>query len=153
MSRLQIAVLALAALCCLAGCGPTVTVTNNTRIAVRVIVSSNGQSETVSPSPGESSLAEVTAGAYRVTAIVDQEWIDYARLVRKDLNEQLANADRLSGPQLLSVIQRLKDIAARMQQFDKAGVGAGCGGAVTEDSNGTATVSVGTDGKLVVSCK
>ena len=153
MLRLQIVIVVLAGLLRLDGCSPTVTVQNSTRFAVRVVVSSGGQTEVLSPSPGESSAAEVSEGPYRVTAIPDAEWITWAQLTRKDLNEQLANSDKLSGPQLLNVIQRLKTIAARMQEYEKAGLGASCGGTVTQDSGGVATVSLGADGKIVASCK
>ena len=54
--------------------------------------------------------------------IPDAEWIEYARTTRKFLNDQLANADSLTGPQLLEVIRRLKNIAARIDQFQRAAV-------------------------------
>ena len=154
MTRSQISIVAVAALVFLAGCGPSITVQNSTRIPLRVVVSAGGRSDVLSPSPGESSAAEVDEGPYRATAIPDADWIEYAKLTRKVLNDQLANSDRLSGPQLLDLIQRLKDIAARMQQFEQAaGAGASCGGTVSSDSNGQVTVSQGADGKLVASCR
>jgi hypothetical protein len=154
MSRLQIIIVALSALLCLAGCGPTVTVSNNTKFAVRVVVTSSDGSEVLSPTPGESSSAEVSEGPFRVTAIPDADWFAWAQLTRKDLNDRLANPQNLSGPQLLDVIQRLKDIAARMQQFETStGAGASCGGTVSSDNDASVVVSLGANGTLVVSCK
>ena len=138
----------------MAGCGPSIVVQNKTTFPVRVIVSASGKSEVLSPSPGESSAAAVSEGAYRVTVIPDAEWIEYAKISRKLLNDQLANSDKLSGPQLLEVIRQLKDIAARMQQYESAaGAGASCSGRIAEDSGGVVTVSTAADGKLSVSCR
>ncbi len=134
--------------------GPTVTVENNTQFPVRVVVSSGGESQVLSPSPGESSAADASEGPYRAYAVPDADWINYAKDTRKFLNDQLANSDQLTGPQLLNVVQRLKDIAARMAQYDKAGTsGSGCSGAVTSEHDGLVQVSVGADGGLVVACK
>ncbi len=139
----------------LASCAPPIVVSNKTSFAVRVIVSGGGVSQTVSPSPGESSIAEIGEGAYKATVIPDAEWIEYAKLTRKVLNEQLANSDNLTGAQLLDVIRRLKDIALRMQQYEQAAGGsASCGGRITEDKGGgVVTVSAGADGKLAISCR
>ena len=136
-------------------CGPTITVRNQTTIPVRVVVSNAGRSDTLSPSPGESSSTEAQAGSWMVTVIPDSEWIAYAQLVRNNLNEQIANSDRLTGPQLLSVVQRLKEIAARMQQFQQAaGSSAKCGGLISSDNSlATATVSIGANGALAVACQ
>ena len=147
---------ALAVLLAAAACSPTVTVRNNTQIPVRAVVRSGGTVQTVSPSPnGESSLAEVQNGPYQVTVIPDAAWIEYARGVRAYLNQQIANSDNLTGPQLLEVIRRLKEIAARMQQFEQAaGKEGSCGGTLTdENSSAVATVSVGISGALVITCK
>lgn len=154
MKRLKwIAVILAAAL--LVGCAPTITVTNETSFPVRAIVASKGARNVLSPSPGESSFAEVTEGAYRVTVIPDAEWIEYAKLTRQVLNDQLANADKLTGPQLLDVIARLKDIATRMAQYEQAaGTSSSCGGNITEDNGGALVViSVDAVGALVVSCR
>ncbi len=154
MKRMKwIAMILAAAL--LAGCAPTITVTNQTTFPVRAIVTSKGTRNVLSPSPGESSTAEVNEGPYRVTVIPDAEWIEYAKLTRKVLNDQLANADKLTGPQLLDVIARLKDIAQRMAQYEQAaGTSNSCGGKITEESTG-ALVIISQDavGTLVVSCK
>lgn len=136
------------------GCAPTIVVENKTAIPVRVVISSAGRSQVFSPSPGESSAADVAEGAYHVTVIRDEEWIDYAKDVRKYLNDQLANSDKLSGPQLLDVIRRLKDIASRMAQYEAAGGrNLGCSGTVSQDKDGVAVISVGADGKLNMVCK
>ncbi|HKZ55257.1 MAG TPA: hypothetical protein VJ123_07235 [Anaerolineales bacterium] len=136
------------------GCAPVVTVQNTTRIPVRAFVWSGGRSEVLSPSPGESSSAEVSEGPYRVSVVPDQEWIEYAKATRRYLNERLADSDHLTGQQLLDVIRRLKDIAQRIQQFENAaGTGSGCRGKVSSEGGGLATISTSADGSLVVSCK
>ena len=153
MTRLQISVLTMIAACCLAGCGPTVTVQNDTKFPVRVMVVAGDGSESLSPSPGESSSAEVGEGRYGVTVIRDEDWINYAKATRQFLNDQVANPN-LTGPQLLVVYQRLKDIAKRMQDYQDAGNGeSSCTGTVSQDSDGLATISTGTNGKLTVVCK
>ena len=137
-----------------AGCGPIITVNNITKFPVRVVVSSGGRSEVVSPSAGESSSVEVVEGPYRVYVIPDDEWIAYAKATRQYLNDRLANSQSLTGPQLLDVIRRLKEIAARIQQYEQAlGTGKGCAGSVTSDGGGVVQVSTAADGGLVVSCK
>ncbi len=154
MKRITTLVIAFITLAWLAGCGPTVSVSNKTGFAVRAIVISAGARSVLSPSPGESSTAEVQEGPYKVVVIPDAEWLDYAKLKRKVLNDALANSDSLSGQQLLSVVAQLKDIAAKMQAFEQAaGSGASCGGRVSEDGGGLAEVSQAADGKLVVVCK
>lgn len=140
----------------LAACEPGVTVTNNTAFSARVIVSSHGTRQVVSPSPGGgSSFAVVNEGTYTAAAFPDSEWIAYARLVRADLNEQIKNSDKLSGEQLLDLIRRLADIAAQMDKYTAAaeGRGATCGGRVSEDSAGLVQVSQDAGGNLVISCR
>ena len=154
MSRLQTTIVALAGLLCLAGCGPSVTVTNKTRFIVTVVVSAAGDASVLSPSAGESSTAEVTEGAFKVTVIPNTDWLAWAKLTRKSLNDQLADSSKLSGPQLLEVIQRLKDIAGRMKEYeDTAGKGASCAGVVSSDVDAAAEVTQAADGSLVVVCK
>jgi len=154
MNRQKILFVLIIAAVLLVSCGPSIVVENKTTIPVRVIVRAGGRSEVVSPSPGESSSVEASEGAYRVTVILDAEWIEYAKLTRKVLNDQLADSDKLTGPQLLEVIRRLKDIAQRMQQFEQAaGSAASCGGTLTQDSTGLVVVSTADTGKLVVSCR
>lgn len=138
----------------LTACGPGITVSNSTRIPVRVVVVKKGGSDVLSASPGESSFTEAEEGTYRVTAVPDAEWITYAKATRQFLNDQLGNSDSLSGPQLLEVIRRLKEVASRMQEYDKAGnANAGCAGYVSESQNGAATVALAANGALVVTCK
>ena len=137
------------------GCAPTVSVLNKTGIGVRAIVASGGTRQVLSPSPGESSAAEVVEGPFTVAVIPDTDWIEYAKIKRKLLNEQLANADKLTGAQLLEVIRQLKDVAEKMSQFEAtAAKGASCSGAITQEGgSGIAEISVGPNGALVVACK
>ncbi|MGB8646844.1 MAG: hypothetical protein WCF84_16510 [Anaerolineae bacterium] len=134
--------------------GPVITVENNTKFPVRVVVTNGGSSQTLSPSPGESSAADATEGTYTASVVPDKEWINYAKDVRAFLNNQLAHSDQLTGPQLLDVVQRLKNIAAQMAAYEQAGKGAGCSGnTVSADHDGLVQVSVGSDGTLVAQCK
>jgi len=138
----------------LGGCAPTITVHNNTTIPVRVVITHSGGSETFAPSPGESSNGDLTEGTYRVVAIPDAAWVDYAKLTRQDLNQQIANSQNLSGQKLLDLVQRLKDIAKRMDEMQRAAGSTGaCGGKVKEDSAAAAEISIGPSGQLVVACK
>ncbi len=150
-THLLVACLCLAVL--LAACGPSITVTNNTGFGVRAVVTSAAGVDVISPTPGNSSTVDANEGTYNVTVINDQDWIAYAQTVRKLLNEQLANSDNLTGPQLLNVVQRLKDIAAKMQQFQAAaGKGASCSGNLSSEAGGVVTVAQAADGSLLVGC-
>jgi hypothetical protein len=121
---------------------------------VRVIVTSAGDSQTLSPSPGESSSMVATEGVYTASVIPDQEWLDYAKATRKFLNDQLANSDHLTGPQLLDVVQRLKNVAVQMKQFqDAAGSAGSCSGNVTSNSDGLVSVTTSASGALAAVCK
>ncbi len=154
MIRQKLSLILIVTAILLVGCGPSIVVENKTSFPVRVVVRDGGHSEVVSPSPGESSTVISEGGAYKATVIPDAEWIEYAKLTRKVLNDQLANADKLTGPQLLDVIRRLKEIATRMQQYEQAaGSSASCGGELTEDSTGLVVVSTSDTGKLVISCR
>lgn len=153
---LRFGTLILAAL--VTACAPTVTVENKTTFPVRAIVTMpGGIRQVLSPSPGYSSSAEGSdsTGVYRVTVIPDSEWIEYARLKRKVLNESLANSERLTGPQLLEVVRQLKEVAEAMQRFEQAAGGsASCGGRLTEEVTfGLAEVVHSPDGNLLVICK
>lgn len=153
--RLRPFLLAVAALVA-AGCGPVITVENHTRIPVRVFVSNGDRNDLLLPSPGESSTMDAQVGAYGVSAIPDKEWVEYARATRRFLNEQLAQPDSLTGPQLLKVIDRLRDVAAQMLEFGQAAraAGSGCGGMISDQSSGAlAVVSIAPDGSLAVTCK
>src|SRR6266550_4355256 len=86
-------------------CSPVITVSNATSFEVWAVVTNAGHSQVLSPSPGESSAAEAQGGPYIVSVIPSQEWLDHANATRKFLNEQLANSDNLTGPQLLEVVR------------------------------------------------
>ncbi len=154
MNKSVISAILLLMLGLVVACGPVVTVENKTKIQVRVIVSSPGRYDVLSPSPGESSTTEVDEGAYSVAVVPDKEWIDYAKATRQFLNDQLANSQNLTGPQLLEVIKRLKQVAGQIQQFEQQRTSAVCSGFVSSDrAVGTVQVNIGVDGGLVVSCK
>jgi hypothetical protein len=154
MRRLTVILSLVVVAAVVAGCGPAAVVENRTGFAVRAIVTTNdGGFEVLSPSPGESSIADVSEFAYRVSVTPDQDWINHAKLTRQYLNDRLANAANLSGPQLLEVIQRLKDIAAQMKQFKSAGgTSPGCTATISSGGNGNAVISTDPNGGLVVAC-
>lgn len=147
--RVLVAIMALA----LAGCGPSITVENKTSFDVHAMVINNGRSECLSPSPGNSSTTDAAEGMYTVVAVRSSEWITWAKATRQYLNDQLARMDSLTGAQLFEVVQRLKDIAKKMAEYENVKSGASCSGRITEDTNGAATISLGPGGALVVACK
>jgi hypothetical protein len=135
-------------------CSPGVTVENKTEFQVRAVVSSGRRPSIVSPSPGESSFAEAQEGPYRVTVFPEKEWLDHAVATRKFLNDQLANADQLTGAQILEVSRRLASIALKIKQFEDASAKtSACSGRITEDGGGAVTVSTAADGTLRVVCQ
>ncbi len=137
------------------GCGPTITINNRTRFPVTATVTSGERRETHSPSPGESSTMDAEVGPYFVYAVPEKDWLEYAKLTQKVLNESLADPSRLTGPQINDIIQRLKDIAVRIQQYEgTAGGGRTCRGTISESgAGGTVTIAVGADGRLVARCE
>ena len=144
--------LALAALA--DSCSPGITVNNETTFAVRAIVRTGDKLQTASPAPGGSAYVEGQPGPYTVTIIPDDDWLKYAQLVRKDLNEQLANSQNLSGEKVLQLVTRLKDIAAKMKAFQDAGVGTSCSATITnEGGHGEVTVKTLANGEFYVTCK
>lgn len=154
MKQIKLAMVCMAVAGFVVGCAPAIFVQNNTGFPVRAVVTTGGRRGVLSPSPGESSATDASEGPYTVTVIPDAEWIEYAKLTRRFLNEQLANSDNLTGQQLLDVIRRLKSIAEQMQQFERAaGRGSSCGGAVTSDGGGIVTISADASGALAVTCK
>ncbi len=158
MKRIALFIAGIGAAVLVAGCAPSIVVQNQASFPVRAIISAGGRSEVLSPSPGESSAADASEGPYAATVIPDAEWIDYARATRQYLNEQLANSANLTGPQLLDVIRRLKDIAARIDLFQQAALGsaagaASCRGAVSLEADGLVVVSTTPEGRILIDCR
>lgn len=147
--------LCIAAAVLVSGCGPIITVHNRTRFPVTATVTTGERQETHSPSPGESSSMDADVGPYFVYAVPEKDWLEYAKLTQKVLNESLADPSRLTGPQINDITQRLKDIAVRIQQYEGTAGGARtCHGTISESgAGGTVTITVGADGRLVASCK
>ena len=134
-------------------CSPTISVKNEAAFTVRVIIRNAGKLQTVAPSPGESAGAEGQNGPYFVAVVPDSDWLEYAKLVRKDLNEQLANPSGLSGDKIKQLADRLKSIAAKMKAYESAGLGATCNGSITDKGGGVVTVTAaGGDGQIGVEC-
>ena len=154
--QLLVILASLAAVLLLAACAPIITVSNKTPVGIRAVVMPPGQStQIVSVTAGESSGVESAEnGAYTVVVIQDQEWIEWAKATRQYLNDRLAHSDELTGEQLLDVIRRLKDIATRMDAYEKIGTsGSACSGTITDEGGGLVEVSQGADGNLVVACR
>lgn len=154
-ARRRTSLLLVAVAAIVAGCAPTVVVENATTISVRVGIDSGFVHQMLSPSPGESSAVEVEEGNYRAVVIPDTEWIEYAKLTRTVLTEQVLTADpnRLSHEQLQDVIQRLKDITAQIEAFEAAASSrAACSGSVSESGGGGVIVSMAEDGTLAITC-
>ena len=95
--RIELGLLVVATAVLVSGCAPYITVQNNAAFPVRALIVSGGMSQIVSPSPGEASYPEVPTGPFRAVVIPDAEWIEYARATRAYLNQQLAQADNLTG--------------------------------------------------------
>ena len=158
LKRISVLLVESAAAILIAGCAPSIVVENKTSFPVRAIIRAGGMSEVLSPSPGESSSAEVGEGSYSATVIPDAEWIEYARATRQYLNEQLAHSDNLTGPQLLEVIRRLKDIAVRIDQFERSAASsaagaASCEGTVSLEADGLVVVSTTPEGRILINCR
>ncbi|RPI25242.1 MAG: hypothetical protein EHM70_20340 [Chloroflexota bacterium] len=141
----------------LVGCTPSVSAINQTSFPVRVVIVSGKLREVLSPSPGESSTAEVGDGAWTATVIPDAGWIEYAKAKRAYLNELIANSQNMTGQELLDTIQALKEIATQMAAFEEAArgtPGASCSGAITDEVGfGEVVISAAPDGTLLASCK
>jgi hypothetical protein len=158
MKRITLCFAGIGAAILIAGCAPGIVIQNNAPFPVRAIVQAGGMTEVFSPSPGESSYAEVREGRYTATVIPDAEWIEYARATRQYLNDQLAHSDNLTDPQLLDVIRRLKDMSVRMEQFQQAAASsavgsASCFGAVSTEADGSVVVTSTDDGRILIDCK
>jgi len=153
--RIELGLLGAAAAILVSACAPYVTVQNNGAFPVRALIISGGVSQVVSPSPGEASYPEVPTGPFRAVVIPDAEWIEYARATREYLNQQLAHADSLTGPQLLEVIRRLKDVAARIKQYESAAAGRsaiGCSGSVSSEDSGVVVITTTPAGEIQLNC-
>lgn len=147
----------LGAAALLAGCAPSITVQNNTAFPVRALITAGGMRQMVFTSPGQASYPEVQTGPFTATVIPDSEWLEHARATRAYLNSQLANADSLTGEQLLEVIRRLKDIAARIDQFERAAAGRSasainCTGTVSDEQEGVVVIKTDAGGQIVLDC-
>jgi hypothetical protein len=148
--------LCIAAAVLVSGCGPTITVYNRTRIPVRAQVFQGKQHAVVNPSPGESSTVDADLGPYVAIAEPEEDWLRYAKLTQKVLNESLADPSRLTGPQITDIVQRLKDIVERIQQYEGAGGRrSSCRGKITEKEPEahSVNVDVGVTGTLVATCR
>ena len=136
-------------------CSPTITVYNITSFDVVATINSGGKRQVVSPSPGETSSAEAQQGAYTATVIPSQVWRDHAQATRDYLNSQLAHPENLTGPQLLEVVQRLKDIAGKLKEYEDAYQtleGASCTATIGENGGGIVKIGTDSDGTLWVIC-
>lgn len=137
------------------GCEPSIIIRNNTTMPVRVSLAFLGQLQLISLSPGESFSQDATEGdVFSVLVFPDKEWINYVKDVRKYLSGELANPEKLTELQRRDLIQRLKDIAAIIAQYEKAAkVSAGCQDSVPRDGDGIVQITTRPDGQFLVTCK
>jgi hypothetical protein len=139
----------------LAGCIPSVTVYNDTKIPVRAVFTTARGNAVLSPSPGHSISTQIytTDDLYNVAVAPDSDWISYATTTRRALDDQLANAGKLTGPQVAAVVQRLNDITAKIAQYPAMSGGAACSATVPHDGSVEVRIKTSDNGSLVVTCR
>ncbi|MEA2646097.1 MAG: hypothetical protein QOE92_1180 [Chloroflexota bacterium] len=137
----------------LAGCAPTVSVVNHTKVGVTAIISGKGVREAFSPTPGESSTGDVKPGAFSVYVSPSQDWINHADDTKNFLYNQLLDPSKLTPAQVKDIHKKLEDLHNAMQQVEGNRLGEGCAGMAEEDGSYTATVVLDGEGRLKVTCK
>ena len=151
-------------------CNPSITVFNRTNVGVRVAVFPPGGGRRVlSPSPGSSSETEVTqGGTFTAVAIPDRRYLEWAKDTRQTLTNILANPQGMTPSQVQNFVQQLKDIEAKIKQFESAaGQGDGCSGTISVETwsqepifgmflrmpkSGTVDITADAAGKLQLRC-
>jgi hypothetical protein len=124
--------------------------------------------QVLSPSPGSSSEAEVTqGGTFTAVAIPDRAYLEWAKDTRQTLSNLLANPQGLTPSQVQNLVQQLKDIEAKIKQYESAaGSGDGCTGTISVETveqvpffgalpmpkSGIVDVTADASGKLKVTC-
>ena len=151
-TRALIAALVVAAL--VAGCSPSLSVSNGTSFQVRAIVTGEGGSRNVHlVRAGQSSAGDVPEGAYSVTIVPDGPWVEAARATRDALVGRLQKPDQLGPDGVADVLRELDALSASLRTLEGAADGeARCLGSIPIDGVGTADITVGDDGRLRVSC-
>jgi hypothetical protein len=142
----------------LAACAPTITVSNNTAVPVRVMVMPPGGSrQVVSISANESIGVEYAEkGFYTAVVIKDQQWIEYTKQKRDYLTQRLQNPQNLSQEEVKEITQQLKEIQKQISAFESSPEpGSACSSKVDPeaDTSGLVNISQGADGALLAVCQ
>ena len=153
MTARRRASLLLAALA-IAGCSPSLSVSNATSFEVRAIVAGEGGTRNVHlVRPGQSSSGDIPEGEYSVTVVPDQAWTAAARASRDVLLRRLARPDELGPTEVQAILRELDVLHEKLAAFEaEAATGASCSGTVPADGVGVADVGIEADGQLVVRC-
>ena len=141
----------LAAALVLAGCTPTLLISNNTDIDIRVLIVSQGAPGVISLGVGQSMSIDVNEGSYGVGVLADKAWIAEANEYRRFLVESLANPGALTGERIMNVIAELQKISDRINQL-KSETGIMCKGTVGSEGGALAEVNIGPNGEISVAC-
>lgn len=134
-----------------------IIVTNESSTQLRVFVKvPGGGITTVTPTPGNSSSIVIAeGGTFYAGAVVDTEWLEYIRVTRELLSQQLADpavrAD-LSVDELVELTTRINDLTREIQRaterpWEQVGGCSGTavvggGGMVESEDNRSGTVTI-----------
>jgi len=151
MKRMVWTLLLLTSAVVLAGCAPTVMISNNTDIDVRVLVYPGMGASLIYLHGGESTSLEASEGSYSVHVFSDESWIAEAKEYRRYLVEQLAEPGNLSGEGIMNVVSELQKITDRINQV-QASSGVRCRGRVGSEAGGLVEISASSDGTLAITC-
>jgi len=141
----------LVAALALAGCAPTLFLSNNTDINVRMMVVSQGAPAIISLGAGESMSIEVNEGSYGVGLFADKDWYEEANDYRRFLVESLTNPESMTGEGIMHVIEELQKITNRINRM-KSEIAIMCKGTVGSEGEALVEVNSGPDGELSVAC-
>lgn len=143
----------LLAVLVIAGCSPSLSVSNATSFEVRAIVLGEGGTRNVHlVRPGQVSSGDTPEGEYSVAIVPDQAWTAAVRESRAALLRQLDRPE-LGPTEVQAILRELDALHAKLAAFDaEAATGARCTGTVPADGVGIAEVSLEPDGRLIVRC-
>lgn len=139
----------------LSSCAPLLRIENETTLGVKALVSIPGsmrQLVTVEPM-NDAGLDTIGIGKYIVVVIPDKDWLEYARLQARVLNDLLTGSPNLSPQQANDIKTKLKEIHTALEQYEKAKSGAACSGKLDSEGFNLATISQDASGNLAISCK
>lgn len=141
----------MAAALLVAGCTPTLFLSNNTDVDVRMMIVSQGFPAIISLGAGQTMSIDVNEGSYGVGLFADEAWYKEANDYRRFLVESLANPEGMTGERIMHVIEELQKITNRINQM-KSEIAIMCKGTVGSEGGALAEVNSGPDGELSVAC-